>query len=72
MARIIICLDIEGSPDDAFAVVDALLDEGVPQHYINHHEREECGPLRVRSAVATIADVVPAERHADLFPGDEE
>lgn len=67
MARVVICLDIDGTDEDALAVVDALLDNGVPQDAINDHEVEDCGPLHVRSAIVRLADIVPVSRHSELF-----
>lgn len=48
--RIVIEMEIEGEYEDAYAVIDALLDNGIPQDEINNHENEDAGPLKVLSA----------------------
>ena len=42
---------IDGDSDDAYHVVDGLLDNGHVQDAINDHDFDDCGPLRVVSAV---------------------
>lgn len=51
MARLAIYLEIEGTDEDAFEVVDMLLDNGVPQDSINDHQHSDCGPLHVKTAI---------------------
>jgi hypothetical protein len=51
MTRVVIVLEIEGKPNDAFYVVDALLDTGWLQTNIEEHEFD-AGELRVTRAVA--------------------
>jgi len=48
--KVIIEMEIEGELADALAVVDQLLDEGIPQDEINKHELEDVGPLEVLNA----------------------
>lgn len=48
--KILIELEIEGDPQDAFNVVDTMLDNGDPQDGINTHEFPDAGPLRVKQA----------------------
>jgi len=50
MVKVIIELEIEGDLQDALDVVDALLENGVPQDEINDHEYPDRGPLHVTSA----------------------
>lgn len=57
--KLYIILEIEGTAEDAFSVVDSLLDNGVPQDAINAHDVEGAGPLRVKSAVVRLARDVP-------------
>jgi hypothetical protein len=47
LTRILVQLEIEGDPTDAYDVVDAVLDAGQFQDAINEHDLEGCGPLRV-------------------------
>lgn len=49
--KVVIELVIEGKYDDAYTVIDQLLDEGIPQDAINNHEMEDAGPLKVVSAL---------------------
>jgi hypothetical protein len=56
--KILIELEIEGDPQDAYHVVDAMLDNGCPQDDINDHEHDDAGPLRVKSAVCHLAPVI--------------
>lgn len=61
MPRVIIELDIEGSSDDAFTVVDRLLDVGVLQEAIGDYHLDhddDCGQLRVTRAISRGADEV--------------
>lgn len=51
--KIVIELEIEGKPEDAFHVVDTMLDNGCPQDNINEHENEDAGPLHVISATCS-------------------
>lgn len=50
---LVIELEIDGDPSDAFDVVDGLLDAGFLQDAINDHDRD-AGPLHVVSAVAVL------------------
>lgn len=49
MAKIIVELEIDGDPADAYHVVDSLLDGGVFQDAINEHDFD-AGELRVTRA----------------------
>jgi hypothetical protein len=55
-SKLVIEMEIEGDPQDAFDVVNAMLDNGDPQDTINNHENEEAGPLHVVSAVVKILE----------------
>lgn len=52
--KLYIVLEVEGKIDDAYHVIDTLLDNGVPQDSINGHGVEGAGPLRVKSAVVRL------------------
>jgi hypothetical protein len=54
VTRIAIVLEVEGDPDDAMTVIDAMLDNGDPQDTINEHDNDDAGPLNVTSAVAVV------------------
>ncbi len=49
--KIVIELEIEGDPRDAYHVVDRLLDAGFFQDAVNDHDVEDTGVLHVKSAV---------------------
>jgi len=57
--KIIVVLEVAGSPDDAMTAVDQALDEGVLQDFLNDHDIEDVGPVRVLSAVAMFAPENP-------------
>jgi len=50
---IVIVLELEGDQDDAFTVVDRLLEDGIPQDHITDHDCDDAGELRVTSARST-------------------
>jgi predicted ATP-dependent serine protease len=50
--KIIVTLEVAGSPDDAMTAVDQALDEGVLQDFLNQHDIEDVGPVHVLTAVA--------------------
>lgn len=54
ITRIIITLEIEGNPADAWRVVNQALDDGAIQNAINEHETD-AGPLSCLSALASPA-----------------
>lgn len=62
VVHVAIYLTIEGKLQDALEVVDALLDNGVPQDSINEHEVEGAGPLHVKSAIVRSVDAAVVEQ----------
>lgn len=49
--RVAVELEIQGSADDAFTVIDGLLDNGFFQDAVSEHDHDEAGPLLVTSAL---------------------
>jgi len=58
--KIIIELEIEGNPEQAFATVDGLLDAGTLQDAIYEAEDYGNGRLAVTSAIVRFVDRCPA------------
>ena len=53
-SRVVIELELEGTEDDAFRVIDNLLDEGVVQDAINEAAADLGLALVVKSAVSVL------------------
>lgn len=66
--RVLVAFEIEGKPEDAHTVVDALLDNGDFQDSINGHNVSDAGNLTVRDAwISTLED----DLREILWPKDD-